>query len=207
MLLNQLHLTFFLASLLLGLSPGPDNLFVLLHSAQHGARSGLLVVLGLCSGLLFHTAAVALGLAALLAGSSWALILLKSLGAVYLLWLAWQAWRAPETAADTSGLPPLGLRQSYLRGVLMNISNPKVALFFLAFLPQFVQSDTDLPAWSQVLVLGALFMLSTLLVFGAIAVGAGRWGRLWLSSKGWQTKLNKLAALVFAGLGLRLLMS
>ena len=207
MLLNQLHLTFFLASLLLGLSPGPDNLFVLLHSAQHGARSGLLVVLGLCSGLLFHTAAVALGLAALLAGSSWALILVKSLGAVYLLWLAWQAWRAPETAADASGLPPLSLRQSYLRGVLMNISNPKVALFFLAFLPQFVQADTDMPAWSQVLVLGALFMLSTLLVFGAIAVGAGRWGRLWLSSKGWQTKLNKLAALVFVGLGLRLLLS
>jgi threonine/homoserine/homoserine lactone efflux protein len=78
MLLNQLHVTFFLASLLLGLSPGPDNLFVLLHSAQHGTRSGLLVVLGLCTGLLFHTAAVALGLAALLTGSVWGLLLLKS---------------------------------------------------------------------------------------------------------------------------------
>jgi threonine/homoserine/homoserine lactone efflux protein len=89
----------------------------------------------------------------------------------------------------------------------MNISNPKVALFFLAFLPQFVQTNTSLPAWSQVLVLGALFMLSTLLVFGAIAAGAGHWGRLWLLSNGWHTKLNKLAALVFVGLGLRLLLS
>ena len=104
MLLNQLHLTFFLASLLLGLSPGPDNLFVLLYSAQHGARSGLLVVLGLCTGLLFHTSAVAFGLAALLAGSSWALILLKSLGAVYLLWLAWQAWRAPVHVVYLAGI-------------------------------------------------------------------------------------------------------
>lgn len=207
MLLTQVHATFFLASLLLGLSPGPDNLFVLIHSAQHGARSGLMVVLGLCTGLMFHTAAVTLGLAALIAASDWGLVALKSIGAVYLLWLAWQAWRAPATAADTSGLPPLRLHQSYVRGVLMNISNPKVVLFFLAFLPQFVQPFTNLPAWSQVLVLGALFMLSTLLVFGAIAVGAGRWGRLWLSSKGWQTKLNKLAALVFVGLGLRLLLS
>ena len=73
MWLTSLHATFFLASVLLALTPGPDNVFVLVHATQHGARSGLLVVLGLCSGLLFHTAAVALGLAALLSASTWAL--------------------------------------------------------------------------------------------------------------------------------------
>ena len=207
MLLEPVHATFFLASLLLGLSPGPDNLFVMIHSAQHGARSGLMVVLGLCTGLLFHTAAVALGLAAVLAASNWGFVVLKSLGAAYLLWLAWQAWHAEGAATDTVDFSPLSKRQSYVRGVLMNISNPKVVLFFLAFLPQFVQANTDLPAWTQVLLLGALFMLATLLVFGGIALGAGRFGRVWLQSQGWQSWLNKLAALVFVSLGLRLLLS
>jgi threonine/homoserine/homoserine lactone efflux protein len=204
MLLDPVHATFFLASLLLGLSPGPDNLFVMIHSAQHGARSGLMVVLGLCTGLLFHTAAVALGLAAVLAASNWGFVVLKSVGAAYLLWLAWHAWQAGSAVADELSLPPLSKRQSYLRGVLINISNPKVAVFFLAFLPQFVQPDAVSQPWVQVLLLGALFMLATLLVFGGIALGAGRWGRVWLQSLGWQTWLNKLAALVFVGLGLRL---
>ncbi len=83
-------LTFFAASVLLALAPGPDNVFVLLHSAVHGKRAGLLVVLGLCSGLLFHTAAVALGLAAVFAASNTAFTVLKLCGAGYLLWLAWR---------------------------------------------------------------------------------------------------------------------
>ncbi|NBT91822.1 MAG: LysE family translocator, partial [Betaproteobacteria bacterium] len=89
MLTLQVVLAFFSVSVLLALAPGPDNVFVLVHAAQHGVRAGLLVVLGLCSGLLFHTAAVALGLAALLATSALAFTVLKTVGALYLLWLAW----------------------------------------------------------------------------------------------------------------------
>lgn len=88
-------LAFFAASLVLAIVPGPDNVFVLLHAASHGQRAGLLAVLGLCSGLLVHTAAVALGLAAVLAASPRAFTALTVLGAAYLLWLAWQSWRAP----------------------------------------------------------------------------------------------------------------
>jgi threonine/homoserine/homoserine lactone efflux protein len=204
-LLTPLHATFFLSSVLLALSPGPDNLFVLIHSAQHGTRSGLMVVLGLCSGLLFHTAAVALGLAALLATSPVSLRLLTSMGAAYLLWLAWQSWHAGDVTTDNAQSTPLSPRQSYLRGVWMNISNPKVGLFFLAFLPQFVQTDVGLTAWQQVCLLGGLFMLAALGVFGCIALGAGRWGPVWLAAKGWQTRLHKMAALLFVALGLRLL--
>ena len=206
MLLTHLHATFFLASVLLALTPGPDNLFVLIHSAQHGARSGLLVVLGLCTGLLFHTAGVALGLAALLAAYSWALLLLKAAGCAYLLRLAWLSWRATAVQSQQEHTPALSARTSYWRGVWMNLSNPKVAVFFLAFLPQFVQADSTLAAWQQILLLGGLFMLAALLVFGGIALGAGRWGQWWLSSLGWQNWLNRLAALLFAALGLRLLL-
>ena len=205
MLSAHTALAFFAASVLLALVPGPDNVFVLLHAAVHGARAGLLVVLGLCSGLLFHTAAVALGLASLLAASSAAFTALKALGAAYLLWLAWLSWRAPAGLGTGDSMPALGARQTYLRGVLMNISNPKVALFFLAFLPQFVQPAGG-PVALQILQLGGVFMLATLLTFGAIALLAGRFGKLLQSSPRAQVGLNRLASVVFAGLALRLVL-
>jgi len=198
-------LAFFAASVLLALVPGPDNLFVMLHAAAHGARAGLLVVLGLCSGLLFHTGAVALGLAALLAASNAAFTLLKVLGAAYLLWLAWLSWRASATGPEAVKTPALGPRKTFLRGVLMNISNPKVALFFLAFLPQFVEPGRGTVAL-QILQLGGVFMLATLLTFGALAVLAGRFGQSLQNSPRAQVRLNRLASVVFAGLALRLVL-
>jgi threonine/homoserine/homoserine lactone efflux protein len=199
-------LAFFAASVLLALVPGPDNVFVLLHAAVHGARAGLLVVLGLCSGLLFHTAAVALGLAALLAASATAFTFLKALGAAYLLYLAWLSWRAPAGLPGAASQPALGARQTYLRGVLMNISNPKVALFFLAFLPQFVVAERGAVAL-QILQLGGVFMLATLLVFGAVALLAGRFGQVLQHSPRAQVRLNRLASVVFVGLALRLVLA
>ena len=162
-------------------------------------------MLGLCSGLLFHTAAVALGLAALLAASSAAFTVLKGLGAAYLLWLAWLSWRAPAGMGTGESMPALGVRQTYLRGVLMNISNPKVALFFLAFLPQFVEPASG-PVAMQILLLGGVFMLATLLTFGAIALLAGRFGQLLQASSKAQVALNRLASVVFAGLAFRLIL-
>ena len=206
-------LTFFVASVMLALVPGPDNVFVLLHSAAHGWRSGLLVVLGLCTGLLFHTAAVALGLAALMASSSFAFTALTLLGAVYLLWLAWQSWNAPVHSSDATPsldnpVPDfiLSTRQTYSRGVLMNITNPKVAIFFLAFLPQFVIANQG-AVGLQILLLGGIFMVATLFTFGAIAFFAGRFGQVFQSSTIAQRSLNRLASLVFCALALRLLVT
>jgi len=203
MLTLQTALAFFSVSVLLALAPGPDNVFVLVHAAQHGVRAGLLVVLGLCSGLLFHTAAVALGLAALLATSALAFTVLKTVGALYLFWLAWLSWRAPSGPLDGDAGEGLGPWQTYGRGVLMNVSNPKVAIFFLAFLPQFVDPALGPVQW-QIAQLGAVFGLATLLTFGSIAALAGRFGQRLRESAGAQQTLNRAAALVFAGLALRL---
>ena len=136
----EAQLGFFGIALLLGLSPGPDNLFVLMQSATQGRRAGLLVTLGLCTGLLAHTAAVALGLAALLASSPAAFGALKLAGAAYLLYLAWGAWRAPAALSEQQGQPALQPWRLYGRGVLMNLSNPKVLAQALANSGVFLES-------------------------------------------------------------------
>ncbi|MES2957360.1 MAG: LysE family translocator [Pseudomonadota bacterium] len=192
---------FFAVSVLLALSPGPDNVFVLMQSAMRGRAAGLLVVLGLCSGLLVHTAAVAFGLATLFAASTLAFTALKLAGALYLIYLAWQAWRAPAT--PLAAQPDIDAGQLYRRGIVMNVTNPKVSIFFLAFLPQFVAADRGSVAL-QVLWLGFVFMLATLLVFGAIALTAGTLGQALARSARAQLLLNRAAALVFVALALRL---
>ncbi|SFB84017.1 Threonine/homoserine/homoserine lactone efflux protein [Polaromonas sp. OV174] len=199
-------LTFFGVSVLLGLSPGPDNLLVLMQSALQGRRAGLFVVLGLCTGLLFHTAAVALGLAAVFAASSTAFTVLKLGGAAYLAYLAWQVFRAPVGGTATAGSQPLAAAQMYRRGVIMNLSNPKVVIFFLAFLPQFVnpaQGGVGL----QIVCLGGVFILATLLTFGAIAWFAASVGQAFQRSARAQRALNWLAGSVFLGLAARLAIS
>lgn len=203
----ELITTFVLASTLLAFAPGPDNLFVLTHAALHGSRAGLLVTLGLCTGLVGHTALVTLGVAALIMVSTTAFLLLKLAGAAYLLWLAWQTWRAGAAKGRDSDKPVLGARQLYLRGILMNLSNPKVAIFFLAFLPQFARPEASLPVSVQLLLFGVLFMLVTLLVFGGIALLAGRIAGILQRSNRAQVLLNRATALLFVALATRLLIS
>ncbi len=128
--------TFIFASSLLGIAPGPDNIFVLTQSALYGKKSGFFVTLGLCTGLIFHTAAVALGVAALLQASPLAFDVLKYLGAVYLLYLAWQAFKSQPVAAVSETGSDISYKALYIRGVVMNITNPKVSIFFLAFMPR-----------------------------------------------------------------------
>lgn len=134
-------LQFIAVAAVLGLVPGPDNLFVLMQSAMHGIRSGFAVTLGLCTGLIVHTTAVAFGVAALFAASAIAFTVLKLVGAAYLLYLAWGAFRAGATTDSLAQESTNSFRSLYFRGVIMNITNPKVAIFFLAFLPQFVVAD------------------------------------------------------------------
>lgn len=199
-------LSFFGVSVLLGLSPGPDNLFVLMQSASQGRKAGMLVVLGLCTGLLGHTAAVALGLAALFATSPMAFGVIKLLGAIYLTYLAWQVWRSASGALGPASVPEVPPWRLYVRGIVMNLSNPKVALFFLAFLPQFVDSSRG-AVWGQVMQLGLVFMLATLCTFGAISYFAAAIGQRLRGSVRAQALLNRATALVLAGLALRLLLS
>jgi threonine/homoserine/homoserine lactone efflux protein len=194
---------FFGVSLLLGITPGPDNIFVLVQSATYGKRAGMLVVLGLCGGLVVHTTAIALGLAAVFAASETAFVVLKFAGAAYLSYLAWQALRAP--VSNNSGASTAALRpgQLLVRGIIMNLSNPKVVFFFLAFLPQFVDPKLGSVAL-QLAQLGAVFILATLITFGAISYFSAGLGQRLRGSARAQQWMNRAAGTVFAGLAIRL---
>jgi len=196
--------TFILASTLLSLAPGPDNIFVLTQSALYGRKSGIIITLGLCSGLIVHTTAVALGVAAIFMVSTVAFTALKLIGAAYLLYLAWQALKAsaqPLSSVSATAIP--GHLALYRRGIVMNLSNPKVAIFFLAFLPQFTDPSTGNMTF-QLFLLGIVFILVALVVFSAIACLAGLIAELFKRSAKAQVILNRISALVFAGLAVRL---
>ncbi|WP_299471870.1 LysE family translocator [uncultured Roseibium sp.] len=194
---------FFVAAVALGLSPGPDNIFVLTQSALHGRFAGLLVSLGLCTGLVVHTIAVAFGVAAIFETSALAFTVLKIVGAGYLLYLAFQAFRAGSADLPKGDGPALTGLALYRRGIVMNVTNPKVAIFFLAFLPQFADpARGSVPL--QILVLGALFIVATLLVFGGVALGGGLLGSYLRRSAKAQVWLNRLAGTVFVVLAARL---
>ncbi|GLS26925.1 LysE family translocator [Marinibactrum halimedae] len=209
--------SFFLASTLLALAPGPDNIFVLTQSISQGQRAGILVTLGLCSGLIFHTVLVAVGVAAIFQQSVLAFSLLSLAGAGYLLFLAWGSWNSQPSPISVNkteqnhhthsiaanDLSPFKL---YRRGIVMNITNPKVTLFFLAFLPQFVIADRG-PVGVQVVVLGGVFMLATLGVFSMIAVMAGAVGEKLQQSTQIQTNIQRTASVVFILLAIKLVFS
>jgi threonine/homoserine/homoserine lactone efflux protein len=198
----ETSVAFFGLALLLAFAPGPDNLVVAMQAASQGRKSGLLVVLGLCTGLLVHTAAVSLGLAAIFAASAMAFVVLKFIGAGYLAFLAWQALRAPATGGDGAGGPAVSPRGLYVRRI-MNLTNPKVVLFFLAFLPQFVDPRVSSVAL-QLTWFGFVFILATLVDFGTITILAAQFGRLFGGTERAQRVMSRISALVFAGLALRL---
>ncbi|NNE07549.1 MAG: LysE family translocator [Gemmatimonadetes bacterium] len=195
---------FFVASLLICLAPGPDNIFVLTQAAIGGRRAGYSVMLGLCTGLLVHTLAVAVGVAALFAASPFAFTALKLAGGAYLLYLAWGAWRAAASKIPFEQRERIPLRRLYGRGIVMNITNPKVLLFFLAFLPQFAAPERG-PLPVQVVTLGGVFIVAVLLVFGTIATVAGSLGEWLAKSDGAQRVLNRIAAVIFVALALMLI--
>lgn len=196
-------ITFFAASILLGLTPGPDNIFVLTQSALLGRSAGIAVMMGLCTGLVVHSIAVALGVAVIFQTSAIAFSILKFAGSGYLVYLAWQAFRASAENIQSEPNEEVNHWKLYRRGIIMNITNPKVSIFFLAFLPQFADPLKG-PISFQLLLLGGLFILSTILVFGCIALMAGTLGQ-WLNrSDRVQKILNKVAGTVFLGLALKL---
>ena len=204
MLPLEIALSFCSIAALLALAPGPDNLFVLMQSALWGYRSGLVVILGLCTGLLCHTLLVAAGLAALLATSQTAFFILKLIGAAYLLYLAWGAFQAPTGSQSGQAPPKRSAGQLYRRGVFMSLSNPKLSLFFLALLPQFASPANGL-IWLQIMSLGLLFMLVSFLIFSMIAFFAGSLGERLQRSERAQWLLTRSAGVIFVGLALRLL--
>lgn len=196
---------FVVTALVVNATPGADFLYTVTRTLRDGWQGGIAAALGISSGCIVHALAAALGLAALLAASAWAFAFIKWVGAAYLLWLAWGMLRAaraapaPVAAAES---PPASFAAIYAQGFLTNVLNPKVALFFLALLPQFIASDApDKPL--AFLFLGAVFVVNGtafLILLVALAQTMRRVG----ASAGVRRVLNLLGATLFAALAVRL---
>jgi threonine/homoserine/homoserine lactone efflux protein len=158
-------LAFLLASMALTFSPGPDILYVIAQSISNGKKYGIAVALGLVSGILVHTSFVALGISAAIRQSEYLFLGIKICGATYLLWLAYQVWKAPAGVAIAGTRQPRkGSWALFRQGFLMNVLNPKVTLFFLAFLPGFIDESRG-EVVQQIYTLGLVFMLQALAIF------------------------------------------
>jgi threonine/homoserine/homoserine lactone efflux protein len=163
---------FVLAALALLITPGPAVLYIVARSIDQGRRAGLVSMLGVHAGTLVHIAAAAAGLSALLAASAIAFSTVKYLGAAYLVYLGLRRLLAPAPAPDAAAPPVRRLRRAFLDGVVVNVLNPKTALFFLAFLPQFVDVGRG-QVGVQILVLGGIFVALGLVTDGSYALTAG----------------------------------
>ena len=195
--------TYLLAATALVVAPGPGQALVLARTLQGGTRHGLFTALGLEIGTLVHTVAAALGLSAVLATSAAAFTMVKGLGAAYLVWLGLAAIRAAGRGTAPAPAAPAPAHHVLLRAAVTGLLNPKVALFFLAFLPQFVAPARG-HAFLQFVVLGGLFALLGLAGDGLLAVLAGRArGRLAGSTR-WAAWRERVTGMVLVGLGVRL---
>jgi threonine/homoserine/homoserine lactone efflux protein len=191
------------AGLLLNVTPGPDLLYILGRSVSQGRQAGLLSALGIGAGCLFHVTAAALGVSALVLAVPVAYDVVRWAGALYLVWLGVKALRSQGTALEVQAMAATSPRRIFVQGVITNALNPKVALFFLAFLPQFAD-PTRGPLAPQLLLLGAIFTVNGTLVCLVFALFAARLGE-WLKTRYGVTKLlDRATGGLFIALGLRL---
>lgn len=190
---------FYGAALILSIAPGPDNIFVLTQSAVYGSKAGFATIAGLLTGVCMHTLAVALGVAALLKAVPAAFLGLKILGAAYLLYLAYLSFCSGSSKVDLKGNKFPGYGKLYRRGVIMSTCNPKLCLFFLALLPQFVDEARGHVFW-QFICLGLLFISAAVVVFSIVAVLGGMAANWLNNSTRGQIIMNRLAGCVFIGL-------
>ena len=159
-------LLFFISSLALTIMPGPDILFVINQSLED-KKSGLLVSFGLCSGLIVHTLVLAFGLSAIIEQNDNVIMFFKYFGSVYLFYLAFQEFKKDRIISERQK------ENFYLRGVYMNLINPKVLIFFLAYFPNFLFSDSISTSF-QFIILGAIFILQALIVFSIVSLASNR---------------------------------
>ena len=186
------------------LAPGPDMLYVLTQSVTSGWRKGFTTARGLVTGLIIHTLSVAFGLGYVLERFPAVFVIIKGIGALYLIYLAYLLWRQKQSK-DVNTIEKKEFKKDFTTGFIMNLTNPKVSLFFLGFFPAFRFHDT----WSityQFLLLGLLFMLQALLIFFIIAFFSERYGRSFVTPKK-QLYWNKIQALLLLFIVVILLLS
>jgi len=166
-------ISFALATSVLAISPGPDNIYVLVQSITNGKSYGLATVSGLITGCIIHTTLLAFGVSAIIKANENLFFVIKVLGALYLFYLAFKVFKSQsQLNLDTEATPKKSLKGLFVQGFFMNVLNPKVTIFFLAFFPGFLFSDS-LSNLVQFYILGGIFMLVSFIIFSAIALLAG----------------------------------
>ncbi len=195
-------------AILLAFSPGPDNIYVMTIGITKGKKAAFITTCGLCTGIIFHTLAATLGVSVIFQTSQMAFDILKYLGAAYLIYIAYQAFKHRNEALEI----PINnekkhLKTLYFKGLIMNILNPKVSIFFLAFLPQFISTSSTFLISSQMIVFGIIFLLVTLVVFTSIGFIANIFGKKLLERPSFSKILNYLTSFVLFSLGIKLAFS
>ena len=194
---------FLVAAMMLALAPGPDNIYVLTRGIAQGKKAGFVAALGFSSGLFFHTLLAVLGFAAIIKAYPAAYHALQYAGAAYLVYLGIRTLRSAASMSLDATMTPVSLSRIYWQSVIANILNPKVTLFFIAFLPQFVNVQAGHVAW-QMLLLAVVFILQALAIFSAIAFFSGIVGAYFQRQARAALYLNRLAGCAFVGLGIRI---
>ncbi len=198
---------FIAASFLLCLAPGPDNIYVLTQGMTKSKKAALITTFGLCSGLIIHTTAAAFGISVIFKTSEVAFNIVKYAGALYLLYIAFQAFRYRNQALDLSVQNSSSeLKKLFVKGFFMNVLNPKVSIFFLAFLPQFVSPENaNVPL--QMVSLGAIFMILTIIIFSSIGIAGNMLSAKLLEKPSIVKYMNILTSFVLGALAVKLALS
>lgn len=200
-------LSFLGAAVVLTVMPGPDNLFVLAQSIAKGKQAGISTTLGLCTGLFVHMTAAAVGISAVIYQSAVAFSIVKYAGAAYLLYLAYRSFREKAASLRLPDGNGMADRKSlYKKGIVMNVLNPKVSLFFLAFLPQFVHGENG-RATVEIFVYGILFLVQALIIFVCISLFAGKIGGFLRQYPALASRMNIVQGVLFTLIGFNIALS
>jgi len=197
--MTELLISFIIATIGLAISPGPDNIYVLTQSLVNGVESGIATTAGLISGCIVHTTLLAFGLSAIITTSEVLFYGIKVLGAIYLLFLAFKVYKSDTSISLTTNPTKKSNWELFKTGVIMNLVNPKVMIFFLAFFPGFLWDENG-NTIVQFYILGITFMVVSFFVFSIIAIAAGRISSLLQEWKNMNTVLKWLQIIVFLGI-------
>jgi threonine/homoserine/homoserine lactone efflux protein len=201
----EVLISFVIAVSLLAISPGPDNIFVLMQSVIYGKKYGLATILGLMTGCIVHTIFLAVGISAIIKNNSNLFFAIKLFGALYLLFLAYKVYNSSsEISFSADKIEKKSSFQLFKIGFIMNVLNPKVTIFFLALFPGFLFTET-LPLSLQFFILGALFILVSFIVFSIIAILGGTISDKIKKNKNIGIWLQWLQIFVFVGIAIFIL--
>jgi len=204
---SSILIPFLTASVLLTFMPGPDIIFVIMQSITNGKKYGIVTALGLVSGIIIHTALIAFGIAVMIQRSDTLFVMIKILGAVYLFYLAFKTFKSSsEIHLEDVDRTKISLFSLYKQGFIMNLLNPKVVIFFLAFFPGFiVESNGNITR--QIYILGLLFMLQAFLVFSFVSIVSDKLTSFLRGNKQFEKFLHWFQIVVFIAIGFYILFS